>query len=162
MSSKIIWRIDDRLIHGQVIIGWCSQFPIKKLVVCDDEIPNSKWQKELLLMAAPPELSTFVFTPAELAEHIPEWEKEDNTLMILMKSPEIIRKLVNLGVSIQRVNVGGIHFKEGRKEYLPYLYLSDEEAEAFRSLMWQGIEFYCQDLPNSTTYDLKKLLEKKK
>jgi len=162
VSSIIIWRIDDRLIHGQVIIGWCSQFPIKKLVVCDDEIPNSDWQKELLLMAVPPELHAFVLTSEELVEHLPKWEAEETTIMVLMKSPVIIRRLLDLGIQIQRVNVGGVHFKEGRKEYLPYLYLSDDEADLFRSLIQQGVEFFCQDLPNSTPHDLQRLLEKKK
>lgn len=162
MSPEIIWRIDDRLIHGQVIIGWCSQFPVKKLVVCDDEIPYTDWQKELLLMAAPAEIPALVLTPEEVAEHFSIWMDEGHTIMVLMKSPHIVQKLLKLGVPVRKVNVGGIHFKEGRKEYLSYLFLTDKEVEIFRLLIEKGVEFYCQDLPNSTPYDLGELLEKKK
>jgi len=160
-ESNLIWRVDDRLIHGQVIIGWCEQLPIRLLVVCDDQIATTDWEKELLLMAAPAKLPTRILSTGETAEQIEDWIARDVIVMILIKSPAVLKKLVDLGCEIQTVNVGGIHFQENRKEFLPYLFLSNEDVEIFKQLMAKGIRFECQDLPNAPVYDLQKLIEKK-
>ncbi len=157
-DTPIIWRIDDRLIHGQVIVGWCGQLPIKRLVVCDDEIARNEWEKNLLQMAAPSDIPAEILTVQACAEKVPTWLQEKPITLILMKSPDVLEKLLDLNVVIDMVNVGGIHFKEDRKEYLPYLFLSDREVEQFRQLMKRGVHFVAQDLPNSTPHDLNKLL----
>ncbi len=161
-SKDIIWRIDDRLIHGQIIVGWCSQLPIKKLIVCDDEIATTDWEKELLLMAAPPQLETECFTISQMAERLPECLPSKGILMVLVKGPQEIQRLLEAGIKLERVNVGGLHYKDGRREYLPYLFLSEEEVALFERLMERGIKFECQDLPSSPAHDLAKILRRKK
>ena len=160
-ASNIIWRIDDRLIHGQIIIGWCSQLPIRLLVVCDDEIAETEWEKNLLLMATPPGLPSMVLTAEETAMQAKEWLTRDLIVLVIMKSPQYVQKLNSLGLDMQKINIGGIHYRENRKEYLPYLYLSQDEVEIFRQLMETGIQVECQDLPNSPAYNLRKLIERK-
>jgi mannose/fructose/N-acetylgalactosamine-specific phosphotransferase system component IIB len=162
LASNLIWRIDDRLIHGQIIIGWCGQLPIQALVVCDDRIAATPWQKELVLMAAPSNLETHIYSVSETAQHFPQWISQNKLMMILMKSPRIIRELINAGTDIRKVNIGGMHSSNERKEYLSYLFLSDAEADLFEKLMQEDVYFYCQDLPNSPVYDLSKLIAKKK
>ncbi len=161
-SKDIIWRIDDRLIHGQIIVGWCSQLPIKKLIVCDDEIATTDWEKELLLMAAPSDLETDCLTVAQMAQQLPHCVPSKGILMVLVKGPQEIQHLLDAGVKLEQVNVGGVHYKDGRKEYLPYLFLSDEEVALFEKLMAQGVKFECRDLPNSPSHDLAKVLRRKK
>ncbi len=160
-TSNIIWRIDDRLIHGQVIIGWCGQLPIKTLIVCDDEIAKMDWERDLLLLAAPPTIPTKILTSQDTIKELPKWIENNKIVMVLLKSPFELEKLVKAGLKIEKVNVGGIHFREDRKEFLPYLFLSPEEIRVFKNLINQGIYFECRDLPNSPSYDLKKILKKK-
>jgi mannose/fructose/N-acetylgalactosamine-specific phosphotransferase system component IIB len=157
-----IWRIDDRLIHGQIIIGWCGQLPIKKLIVLDDEIAAREWEKNLMLMAAPPGLPTQILSVPDILSSIENITGDKKLTLILMKSPEMIKTLREAGLSFNKVNIGGIHFREDRKEFLPYVYLSENEIALFRELMDQGINFQCQDLPSSPVYDLKKIIQKKK
>lgn len=160
-NPQTIWRIDDRLIHGQVVVGWCSQLPIKKLVVCDNEIATTDWEKELLLMAAPPDLPTQILTTQEIAERRNDFMNPTVLQMVLTKSPFIIEELMNLGLPITEINVGGLHFSDNRKEYLPYVFLTDEEAECFKRLGKKGVRVECRDLPGASSIDLIKLLEKK-
>ena len=157
-----IWRIDDRLIHGQIIIGWCGQLPIKKLIVLDDEIAAKDWEKNLMLMAAPPNLPTQISTVSDILSSIENITEGKKLTLILMKSPEMIKTLLEGGVSFNKVNIGGIHFREDRKEFLPYVYLSENEIALLRELMDRDIYFQCQDLPSSPAYDLKKIIQKKK
>ena len=159
-NSSVIWRIDDRLIHGQVIIGWCSQLPIKKLIVCDDDIANNEWEKNLLLMAAPPDIDSKIYTTSEISKLANEWINEKILVLVLLKSPFVLKKLIEMGVEIETVNVGGIHYRQDRKEYLSYLFLSEEEIDIFLGLINQGIKFICQDLPTSSKINLEKLISK--
>jgi len=159
--SEILWRIDDRLIHGQIIIGWCVQLPIGRLVVCDDEIARTSWEKNLLLMAAPPDLPTAVHSVAETAGLVEDWTSSKKITLIIIKSPTVIEDLLQYGVTIQKVNVGGIHYREDRKEYLPYIYLSKSEIKIFKKLMSKGINFECREVPTAHAYNLEKLLKRK-
>jgi len=159
--SGIIWRIDDRLIHGQVIIGWCGQLPVQRLIVCDNEIASSEWERNLLLMAAPVNLPAEVCSVEQTANSVHLWQSSKKITLILLKSPDLVKALLARGVSFEKVNIGGIHYREDRQEYLSYLFLSSEEVEIFRELIKTGIYFECQDLPTSSSYNLEKLIEKK-
>lgn len=161
-KQNIIWRIDDRLIHGQVIVGWCGQLPIKKLVVIDDFIASHDWEKELMLMAAPPHLSTEILSTMEILQKIDSWKTGKELILILFKSPVTVKILNQEGIHFNKVNLGGIHYREDRKEILSYIYLSSEEIRLVEELMREGITFECQDLPTSTAYDLQKLIKKVK
>lgn len=159
-NSKVIWRIDDRLIHGQVIIGWCSQLPITSLVVCDDDIASNQWEKNLLLMAAPPDIDSKIITTSEISKLANKWINGKGLVLVLLKSPFILKKLIEMGVDIETVNIGGIHYRQDRKEYLSYLFLSEEEIDLFQELIKKGIKFVCQDLPTSSKINLEKLIKK--
>ena len=160
-NSGIIWRMDDRLIHGQVIIGWCGQLPVERLIVCDNEIASTEWERNLLLMAAPANLRAEICSVEQTANSVHLWKSSKKITLILLKSPQILQALLEEGISIEKVNIGGIHYREDRQEFLPYLFLSREEIEIFSQLIKTGIYFECQDLPTSNSYDLEKLIEKK-
>jgi mannose/fructose/N-acetylgalactosamine-specific phosphotransferase system component IIB len=161
-KENIIWRIDDRLIHGQVIVGWCGQLPIKRIVVIDDFIAANDWEKELLLLAAPPHILTEILTTMEIPRKIDTWKTAKELTLVLFKSPVTVKILNQEGIHYDKVNIGGIHYREDRKEILSYVYLSDEEIILLGELMQKGITFECQDLPTSTAYDLQKLIKRLK
>ena len=161
-NKSIIWRIDDRLIHGQVIVGWCGQLPIKRMVVIDDEIAANEWERELLLLAAPTHIYTEIYSTREITLRINDWKSGKELTFILFKSPLTVKLLKEEGIQFNKVNIGGIHYREDRKEILSYVYLSEDEIELLQELMQDGIIFECQDLPTSPAYDLQKLIQRKK
>jgi mannose/fructose/N-acetylgalactosamine-specific phosphotransferase system component IIB len=83
--------------------------------------------------------------------------KEEKAIL-LVDSPFDILRMVEKGVSIDCVNVGGIHSKQGRKKILPYLYLSTEEVSAFKKLLFLGIRCECRDVPLAKKKNLSNLL----
>lgn len=157
---SLILRIDDRLIHGQVIVGWGSRFPIHTYVVVDDEIAEQEWERNLLKMAVPPDKKVEILTIREGVHFITEHLQAKPMIMVLISSPFQLEAMANAGLPPMEVNVGGLHFKEGRKQYLNYLFLTEEEKNAFLRLMEKGFTFYCQDIPNNPRIDLKKVLER--
>jgi len=82
--------------------------------------------------------------------------------MLLVSSPQQIKELIGTGIPVKKINVGGIHYREGRKQYLLYLFLDSEEVKIFRNLIHMGYQFICQDLPTNSKYDLERILDGKK
>ncbi|RLD15768.1 hypothetical protein DRI50_03465 [candidate division KSB1 bacterium] len=153
-------RIDDRLIHGQVVIGWAQHLSSETIVLCDDSVAANDWEKELYLSIVPDTMQALVL---DTDHFIKEIQRDDNSwgrTIILVGSPFTLETLIQKGFSVRKVNVGGIHFKDGRKELLSYLFLNDEEMDCFKRLMTKGIKFYCQDVPTAKPVSLKKILNK--
>ncbi|MHB2154246.1 PTS system mannose/fructose/N-acetylgalactosamine-transporter subunit IIB [Calditrichota bacterium GD2] len=155
-----LFRIDDRLIHGQVVIGWANFLNSREIILCDDLVAQNVWEKELYLSSVPDYLSASVVSTGELADHLNNDGVNFQKAIILVNSPFVIEKLLEKGAKIEKVNVGGIHFKEGRREFLPYLFLNEEEVKAFWRLIEKGIYFYCQDVPSARAIPLEKVLPK--
>jgi len=159
---SIILRIDDRLVHGQVIVGWGSYYPIQEYAVVDDEIAANEWERNLLIMAVPPTVEAQVLTIPHGVAYIRKHLNAPGVRMVLVSSPRQILQMDALGLPLKTVNVGGMHFREGRKQYLNYLFLNAEEVHLFRQLMEKGYTFECQDVPTSGKVDLIKVLERTK
>lgn len=162
LYPPVIVRIDDRLIHGQVLVGWCNHYNIRDILVADDEIAREEWEKNLLLMAVTGQMHADVVPVAEAVKKIQHCLKAREKCMVLVASPFHIEQMDRHGLAVRTINVGGIHFKEGRREFLHYLFLNDEEVAAFQRLMKKGYRFVCQDVPDGPHYDLARILAKKK
>lgn len=159
LEPAYIVRIDDRLIHGQVMVGWCNHYPIKKFIVCDDAILENEWEKNLLLTAVPSGYPVKIFSAIDACKFIKANPDSPDLSMVLVNSPQQFKKMADFGLPIKKINIGGIHYKEDRKQYLLYLFLNPNEVEIFKKLMDKDYIFECQDLPTNAKYNLKKILE---
>ena len=158
----VIIRIDDRLIHGQVLVGWCNHLNIRHIIVADDEIAREEWEKNLLLLAVTGQMTAEVLPVSEAVTAIHDRLEGKEKCMVLVASPFYIEQMDRHGLKVRTINVGGIHFKEGRREFLHYLFLSNEEMAVFQKLIQKGYHFVCQDVPDGPQYNLKRVLEKKR
>ncbi len=156
----VLFRLDERLIHGQVVVGWVSHLKVQRLVILNDKVASTPWEKELYLACVPSDLKASVFPIEEGFKKISNTEFEKEKVMVLLDNPSDLLELVKKGAKIKEANIGGIHFKEGRREILPYIYLTDQEIAIFKDLFQLGINCYCQDVPTAEKKDLKTLLEK--
>lgn len=158
MNIQLI-RIDDRLIHGQVVIGWAGHLNTKQIILCEDSVAQNDWEKELYLSIVPEHIKAKIMTTEQLAEYLKNSPIDLNKTIILVNSPKVIEHLIQLGAPIDNVNVGGVHFKEGRKKLLNYLYLNEDEIASFKRCIDQGVEFNCQDIPMCKRTPLGKLIQ---
>lgn len=154
-------RIDDRLIHGQVVIGWVHFLGSKKIILCDNSVAENEWEKELYLSVVPKSLQVMVLNVQELAHLLADNITDLTKTIIVINSPIVLERLIELNAPIEDVNIGGLHFKEPRKQYLSYLFLSADEIASFGRIQNQGINLYCQDVPNSKKLPLISVLSKK-
>ena len=156
----VLFRLDERLIHGQVVLGWSSYLQAKRLLILNDKVATTPWESELYLACVPPEIKASIFSIEEGSLKINKGEFEKEKTLVLIDQPQDILRLVKNRIKISEVNIGGIHFKDGRKQILSYIYLSEEEIAVFEELFELGIECFCQDVPSADKNDLKLLLEK--
>jgi mannose/fructose/N-acetylgalactosamine-specific phosphotransferase system component IIB len=109
-----LYRIDDRLIHGQVVVGWGQPLELRFIVLVDDEVASSEWEQELYRMGVPPEMSVQFFTVSDAAAHLPELQKRPEPGIVLVGDIGTMGRLVDqAGGRIRAVNVGGVHHSPG-------------------------------------------------
>lgn len=153
--SVDLFRIDDRLIHGQVVVGWGQALGIEFIVLVDDDVRASDWEQELYRMGVPPEVRV-VFAGVDEATHdLAGWLADPRRGIVLTGDVETMRRLVSAtDGAIRHVNVGGVHYREGRKERLRYVYLSEDEARGLAAIAELGADVSAQDVPTGTKVPL--------
>ena len=144
-----LFRIDDRLIHGQVVLGWARPLQSERIILCDDEVSQSEWEKELYCTCVPDHLKAQVYNVDETASILSTKIKAEDKTIVLVKDPKVVVDIVNKGYVPGSVNLGGLHFSDQRKKYLSYVYLNDEEVTQLHWLLDKGINIFCQDVPTS-------------
>ncbi len=157
IKKMIIYRIDDRLVHGQVIVGWIKNLELKWLYLIDNEITEN--QQMIMRLTVPQEVEFKIFNTANLKDEI------DNNLldkpgMVLVKSPSEILSLLEAGIKIKKVHLGGLHFKPGRSQYCEFIFLSPKEVEAIREILSYDTAVMVQSLPNRREIPVEKLIQK--
>ncbi|HVX88929.1 MAG TPA: PTS sugar transporter subunit IIB [Gemmatimonadales bacterium] len=140
-------RVDDRLVHGQVVVGWGRPLRAAFVVVVDDALAASDWEQELYRMGMPPELTLEFATVAQAAARRADWEADPRPGMVLLGDVGTALALAEAGVHFPRLNLGGVHHRPGRAERLPYVFLTDAELEALGRLAATGVEITAQDVP---------------
>ena len=153
--SIALYRIDDRLIHGQVVVGWGKPFNVGFIVLVDDAVRASGWEQELYRMGVPPEIEVVFASTAEAQARLPEWERDARVGFLVAGDIDTLAALSNDNHRVARINVGGVHARPGRSPRLRYVYLSDAEAAKLRELAGRGIEVTAQDVPTAVPVPLK-------
>lgn len=153
-----LYRIDDRLVHGQVVVGWGQPLDVSYVVLVDDVIAASEWEQELYRMGAPPEMTvTFESVESALA-HLAGYQARAGHGILLTGDVDTMRRLVERAPSITRVNLGGIHHRAGRTARLRYVFLTSAEEAALRALAARGVTITAQDVPAATPAPLEQVL----
>lgn len=157
----LLYRVDERLIHGQVVVGWGNELHPDRIVVVDDELAASTWEQELYALGLPPEI-TAVFETVETArERLALQESDDSRTLLLTRDLRTMARLAAGGRMRGRgVNLGGLHYAPGREPVLPYVYLSPDERAALESLLAEGVEVTARDLPGARRVPAERLLSR--
>ena len=157
MSLELV-RVDDRLIHGQVVVAWGRELKPDLVVLANDEVAENDWEQELYRMGVPEGMEVKFTTVDDAAGGVEAWANGSCKTIILVSDVDSLRRLCDCAPSIRKVNLGGVHHEGDRRQHLPYLFLSDAEVRQLRSLATRGIEITAQDLPNTAPIALTDLL----
>ena len=158
--SLVLYRIDDRLIHGQVVVGWGQPLGIEFIVLVDDAVAESDWEQELYRMGVPPGMEVYFHTVADASANLVSYRGDRRRGILLTGDVETMCRLV-AGDGVSAVNLGGVHHRAGRVQRLRYVFLSAEEEQQLRVLAERGVVVTAQDVPGARPIPLDELLTKK-
>jgi PTS system mannose-specific IIB component/fructoselysine and glucoselysine-specific PTS system IIB component len=154
-----LYRIDDRLIHGQVVVGWGQPLNARFLVLVDDLVASSDWEKELYRMAVPPEMDIyFADVDTAVREHT-RYASDPRPGILIAGDITSMYRLAKGVKAIGTVNLGGVHHRAGRVEKLRYVFLTPAEEQELRALEASGVEVTAQDVPSAHPVPLVEVLE---
>jgi PTS system mannose-specific IIB component/fructoselysine and glucoselysine-specific PTS system IIB component len=158
--TLVLFRIDERLLHGQVIVGWGMRLGIELYVVVDDELAESEWERDLY-SAGLPEGTTAEFVSVEQAiDLFGELDARVARGALLTRGTAEMRSLADAGLlSDRRVNLGGLHAAEDRRRVLTYVHLGQDEAEDLEAIHRASNGVTARDLPAGREVDLESLID---
>lgn len=146
--SIVLYRVDERLIHGQVVVGWAALKP-QRMVVVDDELAVSDWEQDLYTLGLPPDLASDFLSVEQAHVRLASLIAGSERVILLTRDVKTMQRLAENGcMRGAEVNIGGIHAAAGRRPVLAYVYLSDDELGQLRSLAAAGVTVFARDLPN--------------
>lgn len=151
-------RIDDRLIHGQVVVGWGQPLELRFLVLVDDEVAGSEWEQELYRMGVPPEMRVEFVSVAQAIEKYASFASDPKPGMLLTGDIDTMARLCAAIPALRRVNLGGVHHRAGRAQKLRYIFLTNAEEAELRAMAAGGVEISAQDVPAARVIPLDTVL----
>ena len=157
VSRFLLVRVDDRLLHGQVALGWGRALRPEAFWIVDDDLAGDPFASRLYEAALPDERSTLaILDSAGFLDAVRSQSSLAMTIL-LMRGLAQLRRLCERGFTPEEVNLGGLHHREGAKRFLDYLYLTSDDLALARQLQKRGIVLYAQELPSSRRVSLDEL-----
>jgi len=153
-------RIDDRLIHGQVATRWTKETNVTRIIVVSDEVAADTVRKTLLTQVAPPGVTAHVVDVAKMIRvyNNPKYARE--RVMLLFTNPTDVERVVEGGVNIKSVNIGGMAFRQGKTQVNNAISVDSADIEAFRKLNARGIELEARKVSNDPKLKMMDLIAK--
>jgi len=133
-------RIDDRLIHGQVATRWTKETNVKRIIVVSDDVAADKVRSTLLTQVAPPGVTAHVVDVAKMIRVYNNPKYAGERVMLLFTNPTDVERIVEGGVKITSVNIGGMAFRQGKTQVNNAISVDAKDIEAFNKLNARGIE----------------------
>ena len=158
----VLIRIDDRLVHGQVVVGWGLLLKPARIILCSDTIATSAWEKEIYMGAeamAPFPLTISVLTTEETLAFLNDKVNEPEKIILLVETPQDILELIKKGVKIEKINVGGMHYRQGKRRLAPYIFVDDRDIELFKEINRMEIELEGREVPTGKRIDIIKAID---
>ena len=154
----MLFRVDERLIHGQVVDGWGGPLHADRIVVVDDALAASAWEQELYCLGVPPEIEARFASVDEARARYADWAAGTRRTIVLVRDVATAGRMAEEGLLRgTEVNLGGVHHAAGRRPLLPYLHLTAEELLLLRGISDGGAQVHARDLPAARRVPLEEL-----
>lgn len=157
-TGLVLIRIDDRLIHGQVVQAWVRHTRANCIVVASDEVSQDTLQKSIMEIAVPSPLKVEILKVKDATDKILAGHFQGQKVIILFSNPQDLLRAMEWGLEPQKVNVGGLHYFKGKRLFSWEVALNRQELQAFRSLLDKGVVLELQAVPTDRGQNLRSLI----
>lgn len=144
----MIWfRIDNRLVHGQIVEAWLPYLSATTIVVANDEMAANPLCQQIIMLAIPRRVRTFFKPVAELKSFLAALELEGEDTLVLFKDCTSLQQAVESGLEVSICNIGNIHYSAGKTQICQHVALSTEEYACLKSLTGNGMTLDFRSIP---------------
>ena len=151
----ILYRVDDRLVHGQVAEGWVPHLKADELAVVSDEIAADEMRRDIMRFATPEGVDLKIMTVADAAVYLPAAQVSARKVLLLLPGLAEAVALVGKGLKIPALNIGGMHYSAGKNLSIgKAIFLSDQDCAALKVLAGAGIIIEGRGVPSDSPVDL--------
>jgi len=154
----ILARIDDRLIHGQVVEGWVNFLKATCILVADDKVAANPLQRSIMEISAPEGLKVIIGTVSEICEKIRSSLLDAERAILLFSNPADVVRSFKAGLTCPAINLGGLHYVPGKRRIMDVLAVDDADLEALQAILRQGVKVDIQTVPTERPQPLEKVL----
>ncbi len=153
-------RIDDRLIHGQVATRWTKESKVSRIVVVNDDVAKDSVRSTMLKSVAPPGVTAHVVGVDKMIRVYNNPEYAGERMMLLFTNPTDVLKLLEAGVDMKSINIGGMAYKDGKKMITSAVSVDDKDIDAFKAIDAMGVELDVRKVSNDSRQYMMDLLKK--
>jgi mannose/fructose/N-acetylgalactosamine-specific phosphotransferase system component IIB len=154
----ILVRVDDRLIHGQVTVAWGAALSPERVLLVNDEVARCDWRCDLYADTDAMGVSVSIVTREGFAEGIEAGTWDSDRTFVILESPDDLLAVIRAGFEVPEANIGGMHYSEGKRELLPYMFVDDGDLAAMRDIMAAGTRLTARDVPQAQAFGVADLL----
>jgi PTS system mannose-specific IIB component len=155
----VLARIDDRLIHGQVVEGWVNYLKATWLIVADDAVAGNPVQRSIMEIAVPEGLKVFIGTVDEVCRRLRTPGLAGERVILLFSRPRDVVRYLDAGEACAILNIGGMRQVPGKRKVLDVLALDDADLAALREILRRNVRVEVQTVPTERPRPLERLLE---
>ena len=154
-------RVDERLIHGQVTMGWARSTGANLLLAINDKVAKDAFQKNVMKMAAPPGVDIEIVSVDEAAENLKNSTYANRSVLLLVRNPMDGVRLIEQGVELKKINIGGVRQPGANIKLTKEVQATPEELEAWKKLDQMDVKMEVQWLPGQGITNLNEIVRKK-
>ncbi|AGK98660.1 PTS sugar transporter subunit IIB [Clostridium pasteurianum] len=155
-------RIDQRLIHGLVVTQWASATKATRLMVIDDQVSKDEGMKASMRLSKPTGVSMSIIDTNKAINNFNNHNYDIQRVFIVVKEPETLKKLVDAGVELPKVNVGIMFFSEEKEKISKFVAITEEEKKDLQYIIDKGVPVNLQYVPTDTEQNFADVLNAKK
>jgi len=152
--SIVLVRIDDRLIHGQVVEGWVPSLSVDHIVVVSDTAAQDPTHIALMEMGLPENVRLEVLSVAQAPKVLKKAAANGTRTMVLLPGPKEAAALVEAGLGVGSVNVGGMHYAAGTYQLGKAVFLKEDEIIAMERIAERGVKLEGRAVPSDSPVDI--------
>lgn len=146
--SVVLARVDNRLIHGQVLEAWIPYVYADYIIVVNDAIANDPFRKQLMLGCVPDNLQVKICSLDELPALTKRHLERRHNLLLLFATPQDALSAYENGLKFSRLNLGNMHVKQGKRCISTTLAVDEKDMQILDRFAAMGVEVIAQSVPS--------------
>ncbi len=157
--AVILYRVDDRLVHGQVTVGWARALQPDTIIIVDEEVASDPWEEKLFQSAVSEPMKVEVWSAKDAIARLKASLDPDHRAFLITRNLKTMKHLVEGGIRISSVNLGGLHFSHNKTQILPYISVDADDIKILKQFRDMDIEIDVRDVPTTEKKDIFELLK---